>query len=87
MNQLSHSAPTHSNLMRPPISTVSTPYLIMTNLFKMEGTSPAFFEELKKEVQKQAEEFGIVEKIFIEKNNQGNAWIKFSDTQSAVKGQ
>lgn len=55
MNKLSHTAPTHSNLSRPPISTVSTPYILMGNLFKMEGTTPAFFEELKKEVLRQAE--------------------------------
>lgn len=37
MNKLSGGtgAPSHSNLMRPPISTVTTPYLIMTNMFKM----------------------------------------------------
>jgi hypothetical protein len=55
MSKLSHGAPSYSNLQRPPISTVSTPYLIMTNMFKMEGTLPAFFEDLKKEVTKQAE--------------------------------
>lgn len=54
MNRLSYAAPTHSNLSRPPISTMSTPYLLMTNLFKMEGTTPVFFDELKKEVLKQA---------------------------------
>jgi RNA-binding protein 39 len=43
MNKLSHNAPSYSNLQKPPISTVSTPYLIMTNMFKMEGTTPAFF--------------------------------------------
>ncbi len=43
MNRLSHNAPSYSNLQRPPISTVSSPYLIMTNMFKMEGTTPAFF--------------------------------------------
>lgn len=53
----------------------------------MEGTSPAFFEELKKEILAEAQKFGIVEKIFIEKNNQGNVWIKFSDTATAVKAQ
>ena len=35
MNKLSHNAPSHSNLMRPPISTMSTPYLVLSNLFKM----------------------------------------------------
>ena len=29
------SGPSYSNLMRPPISTVTTPYLIVTGLFKM----------------------------------------------------
>jgi len=29
------AAPSYSNLQRPPISTVTTPYLIMTNMFKM----------------------------------------------------
>ena len=48
VNKLSRDAPTHSNLMRPPISTMCTPYLLMTNLFKMEGTTPKFFEDLKK---------------------------------------
>ncbi len=35
MNKLSRDAPSHSNLMRPPISTMSTPYLVLSNLFKM----------------------------------------------------
>lgn len=48
MNNLSRDAPSHSNLMRPPISTMSTPYLVLSNLFKMEGTTPKFFEDLKK---------------------------------------
>lgn len=82
-----HTGPSYSNLQRPPISTVTTPYLIMTNMFKMEGTTPGFFDDMKKEVQKQTEEFGVVERIFIEKNNQGNIWIKYSDTESAKKAQ
>lgn len=82
-----HTGPSYSNLQRPPISTVTTPYLIMTNMFKMEGTTPGFFDDLKKEVTKQTEEFGVVERIFIEKNNQGNIWIKYSDTPSALKSQ
>jgi hypothetical protein len=81
------TGPSYSNLQRPPISTVTTPYLIMTNMFKMEGTTPAFFEDMKREVQKQTEEYGVVERIFIEKNNQGNIWIKYSDTASALKAQ
>ncbi len=56
-------------------------------MFKMEGTSPAFFDELKREVQKQVEEYGVVERVFIEKNNQGNIWIKYADTASALKSQ
>lgn len=60
-----HTGPSYSNLQRPPISTVTTPYLIMTNMFKMEGTTPGFFDDLKKEVTKQTEEFGVVERIFI----------------------
>ena len=86
-NKLSRDAPSHSNLMRPPISAMSTPYLLLTNLFKMEGTIPKFFEDLKKEVMNQCSTFGIVEKCFVEKNNQGNVWVKFSDTQSAIKAQ
>lgn len=36
MNTLAGSTgPSYSNLHRPPISTVTTPYLIMTNMFKM----------------------------------------------------
>lgn len=35
MNNLARDAPSHSNLQRPPISTVSTPYIIMTGMFKM----------------------------------------------------
>lgn len=42
---------------------------------------------MKKDVQETCVAFGIVEKIFIEKNNQGNVWIKFSDTVSAMKAQ
>ncbi len=89
MNKLSANtgAPSYSNLARPPISTVTTPYLIMTNMFKMEGTTPAFFEDLKKEVQAQCDQFGVVERIFIERNNQGNIWIKYADTASALKAQ
>lgn len=87
MNKLSHNAPSHSNLMRPPISTMSTPYLVLSNLFKMQGTDPKFFEELKKEVLAKCSNYGIVEKCFVEKNNQGNVWVKFSDTQSSVKAQ
>lgn len=87
MNKLSRDAPSHSNLMRPPISTMSTPYLVLSKLFTMEGTDPKFFEELKKEVLGKCSTFGIVEKCFVEKNNQGNVWVKFSDTQSAIKAQ
>ena len=66
MNKLQGTTgPSYSNLQRPPISTVTTPYLIMTNMFKMENTSPIFFDDLKKEVQKQVEEYGVVERIFI----------------------
>lgn len=43
--------PSYSNLMRPPISTVTTPYLIITGMFKMQGTNPGFFENLKKSIQ------------------------------------
>lgn len=43
MNSLSRSAPTSNNLQRPPISTVAYPYIIMTNMFKMDGTTPQFF--------------------------------------------
>lgn len=35
VNKLSQNAPTHSNLSRPPMSTMSTPYLLLANLFKM----------------------------------------------------
>lgn len=36
MDQLSRGdAPSHSNLKRPPLSTVSTQYLVLSNLFKM----------------------------------------------------
>jgi hypothetical protein len=64
MNSLARDAPSHSNLQRPPISTVSTPFLIMTNMFKMEGTSPAYFEELKNSITEKCKEFGIIEKVF-----------------------
>jgi hypothetical protein len=56
MNNLnSRNAPSHSNISRPPLSSTTTPYLVMANMFVMEGTSPEFFEDLKKEVQRQAE--------------------------------
>lgn len=36
MDQLARGdAPSHSNLKRPPLSTVSTQYLVLSNLFKM----------------------------------------------------
>lgn len=60
MNKLSRDAPSHSNLMRPPISAMSTPYIVLSNLFKMEGTTPKYFEDLKKQVQAQCSNFGIV---------------------------
>lgn len=44
MNSLARDTPSYSNLQRPPISTVPYPFIVMTNMFKMEGTSPAFFE-------------------------------------------
>ena len=81
------TGPSYSNLMRPPISTVTTPYLIITSMFKMEGTTPAYFDNLKRDIQKQAEEYGVVERVFVEKNNQGNIWIKYSNTAEAVKAQ
>jgi hypothetical protein len=43
MGKMARDAPTHSNLMRPPISTVSTQYVILTNIFTMENKTPAFF--------------------------------------------
>ena len=60
MNSLARDAPSYSNLQRPAISTVAYSYIIMTNLFKMEGTTPAFFEDLKKEVMTEAQKFGIL---------------------------
>ena len=42
---------------------------------------------LKKDMQAQAEEYGVIERVFIEKNNQGNIWIKFADTGAASKAQ
>lgn len=44
MGSMGGSAPTHSNLMRPPISTISTPFVLLTNIFTMENKTPAFFE-------------------------------------------
>ena len=79
--------PSYSNLRRPPISTVTTPYLIITSMFKMQGTTPGYFEDLKKSIQKACDEHGTVERIFVEKNDQGNIWIKYSDTESAKKAQ
>lgn len=35
MNKLARDAPSSSNLMRPPISTISTQYIVLSNLFKM----------------------------------------------------
>lgn len=81
------TGPSYSNLMRPPISTVTTPYLIITSMFKMQGTTPLYFDNLKKNIQEACDEFGVVERIFIEKNDQGNIWIKYSDTESAKKSQ
>jgi hypothetical protein len=31
--------------------------------------------------------YGLVDKIFVEKNNQGNVWVKFNDTSSSIKAQ
>ena len=87
MGNMARDAPTHSNLMRPPISTISTPFVLLTNIFTMENKTPAFFEELKKDVLEMCSRFGVIEKIFVEKNNQGNVWLRFSDTQSAIKAQ
>jgi RNA-binding protein 39 len=38
-------------------------------------------------MQTECEQFGVVERIFVERNNQGNVWVKFADTASAVKAQ
>lgn len=39
----STGGPSYANLYRPAISTVTTPYLIITSMFKMQGTTPAYF--------------------------------------------
>lgn len=36
---------------------------------------------------KTCSQYGIIEKCFVEKNNQGNVWVKFSDTASCVTAQ
>ncbi len=71
--------------MRPPISSVPYQYLVMIKMFKMENKTPEFFEQLKKDVATKCSEYGIIERIFVEKNNQGNVWIKFSDTETCKK--
>jgi hypothetical protein len=65
MKNLARDAPTYSNLQRPPMSTVPYTYIVMTNMFKMDGTTPAFFENLKKDITEKCAEYGIIEKIFI----------------------
>lgn len=87
MNSMSRDPSGQSNLRRPPISTISTPYLLLTNMFNMEGKTPGFFEDLKKEVHEMCANFGAIEKILVEKNNQGNIWVRFNDTNSAIKAQ
>lgn len=43
-SQLARDSSGQSNLSRPPIATISTQYLLLTNLFTMDGKTPAFFE-------------------------------------------
>jgi RNA-binding protein 39 len=56
-------------------------------MFTMEGKTPGFFDDLRKEVLEMCSSFGVIEKLFIEKNNQGNIWVKFNDTPAAFKAQ
>jgi hypothetical protein len=65
MGKMARDAPSHSNLMRPPISTISTQYILLTNIFMMENKTPAFFEDLKKDVLDMCTKFGVIEKIFV----------------------
>ena len=56
-------------------------------MFEMEEVTQYFFEKLKKDLSVICKRLGEVDNIFIEENGQGNVWIKFHDTESAVKTQ
>lgn len=54
-------------------------------MFTMQGKIPGFFEGLKKEFLEKCSSYGPVEHIFVERNDQGNVWVKFADVESARK--
>ena len=76
-----------ANLPRPPISKEYTPYLVMTNMFEMEEVTQDFFEHLKNNLYVICKQFGEVDKVYIEENEQGNVWIKYHETEAAVNAQ
>ncbi len=62
-------------------------------MFDSEGVDlkkdPAFYLDIKEEVQQLCKEMGDTEKVWVEQNSPGNVWVKFnkSDIQGAQKAQ
>lgn len=71
--------------MRPPIATETTSMLVIYDIFTMQGKTPAFFDGLKKEFYDKCSSYGQVENIFIERNDQGNIWVKFNSVEAVNK--
>lgn len=74
------------------LESIDTSCIILTNLFNLNDerfiTDEFFEEDLIEDVKEQCENFGRIEKIWIDKNSQGNIWIKYdkrNDPKSAFK--
>lgn len=48
---------------------------------------PAFFLDIKENVEEACKEMGKVEKVWVEQNSPGNVWVKFNknDVQGALQ--
>jgi RNA-binding protein 23/39 len=74
------------------VSNMPTSSLLLTNLWDKNDVeinkNPNFFEDIHDDVLNEAQKFGKIEKIHIEKNSDnGNLWIKFYDVNDAKKAQ
>lgn len=67
--------------------------LLLNNLFDPNGVDlkkdPAFFIDIKEQVEEVCGEFGKVDKVWVEQNSPGNVWVKFNsrDMQGSQKAQ
>ena len=60
--------------------------LLLNNMFDPEGVDlkkdPAYFIDVKEQVEEVCSEMGKVEKVWVEQG-QGNVWVKFSKSDIA----